>query len=86
MACRLSDSNSDSPKANIYCLGDPSFHSYETPIRNRFHKIMYWCFVVGKNYDFWRFVFVIWIVRGDRVAMRRGVKTFQTPGVLGRLR
>ncbi len=47
---------------------------------------MYWCFVFGKNYDFWRFVFVIWIVRGDRVAMRRGVKTFQTPGVLGRLR
>lgn len=47
---------------------------------------MYWCFVVGKNYDFWRFVFVIWIVRGECAPTLRGVKAFQTPGVLGRLR
>ncbi len=47
---------------------------------------MYLCFVVGKNYDFWRFVFVIWIVRGKCAPTHRGVKAFQTPGVLGRLR
>lgn len=47
---------------------------------------MYWCFVIGKNYDFLRFFFVIWIVRGKSIPMCRGVKTFQTPGVLGRLR
>lgn len=47
---------------------------------------MYWCFVVGKNYKFWCFVFVIWIVRGKRIPLCGGVKAFQTPGVLGRLR
>ncbi len=35
---------------------------------------MYWCFVVGKNYDFWRFVFVIWIVRGKCAPTHRGRK------------
>lgn len=47
---------------------------------------MYWLFVAGKNYDFWRFVFVIWIVRGKCAPARMGAKAFQTPGVLGRLR
>jgi hypothetical protein len=40
----------------------------------------------GKNYDFLVFCFVMVVTFGSRVATEAGVKTFQTGGVLGRLR
>lgn len=78
--------NSDCPKANFYCLGDPPFHLNETPIRNRFHKIMKVYFVVGNNYDFLVFRFVKLVTFRSGALAPAGVKTFQTGGVLGRLR
>jgi len=43
-------------------------------------------YLSGKNYDFLVFIFVIWIVGGNKARGKAGVKTFQTWGVLGRLR
>jgi hypothetical protein len=80
------DRNSDCPKANFYCLGDPPFHLNETPTRNRFHKIMMRYLIGGKNYDFFVFRFVMPLTFSSGVAAEAGVKTFQTGGVLGRLR
>lgn len=43
-------------------------------------------FVVGKNYDFLVFRFVKLVTFRSRALALAGVKTFQTEGVLGRLR
>jgi hypothetical protein len=40
----------------------------------------------GKDYDFLVFRFVMHLTFGSRAAAEAGVKTFQTGGVLGRLR
>lgn len=67
-------------------LGDPPFHLNETPTRNRFHKIMLICFNSGKNYDFWVFNFVKSVTLRPKGTAAAGAKTFQSRGVLGRLR